>query len=125
MLRGRSLGAVEHARAVHVRVRWQRALARIFDTVDVLATPTTVGGVPPIDDGRSLLEATDAGTRNTFPSALAEIPALSLPCGFDPDGMPIGLQLIGRWWDEPLLLRLGHAYQQRTDWHLREPAPRE
>ncbi len=50
----------------------------------------------------------------------AGVPALSLPCGFS-DGMPVGMQLIGRHLDEATLLRIGHAYQQVTDWHLRQP----
>jgi len=50
----------------------------------------------------------------------AGVPALGLPCGFS-DGMPVGMQLIGRHLDEATLLRMGHAYQQVTDWHLRQP----
>jgi aspartyl-tRNA(Asn)/glutamyl-tRNA(Gln) amidotransferase subunit A len=49
------------------------------------------------------------------------VPALALPCGFDSRGLPIGLQLVGRPHAEPLLLAAGQAYQQKTDWHLREP----
>lgn len=50
----------------------------------------------------------------------AGVPALCLPCGFS-DGMPVGMQLIGRHLDEATLLQIGHAYQQVTDWHLRQP----
>ena len=121
MLGGRAISAVDYARATHVRPRWQRTLADVFETVDAVVAPTVVGGVPPIDDERSLLEATAACTQNTFPGALAGVPALSLPCGFDADGMPIGLQLIGTWWSEPLLLRIGHTLQCRTDWHRQAP----
>ena len=53
---------------------------------------------------------------------LAGLPALALPCGFDGNGLPIGLQVIGRPFDEASVLRIGHAYEQATGWH-RRPAP--
>ena len=52
----------------------------------------------------------------------AGVPALCLPCGFS-NGMPVGMQLIGRHLSEDLLLRIGHAYQSVTDWHLKRPYP--
>jgi len=52
---------------------------------------------------------------------LAGLPALSLPCGFDGDGMPIGLQIIGKHFDEATVLRLAYAYEQATEWHRRKP----
>ena len=52
----------------------------------------------------------------------ATIPGLSLPCGFDSDGLPIGLQLLGPAFEEARLLRVGHTYEQATDWHTRQPA---
>jgi len=52
---------------------------------------------------------------------LAGLPALSLPCGFDGDGMPIGLQIIGKHFDEATILRLAYAYEQATEWHRRKP----
>jgi aspartyl-tRNA(Asn)/glutamyl-tRNA(Gln) amidotransferase subunit A len=52
---------------------------------------------------------------------LTGMPALSVPCGFSADGLPIGMQVIGRAFDEGTVLRVGHAYQQLTDWHTREP----
>ena len=53
----------------------------------------------------------------TIPINLAGLPALSLPCGFDKDGMPIGIQLIGKHFDEPTILRVAHQYEQSTPWH--------
>ena len=53
--------------------------------------------------------------------SLAGLPALSLPVGFDPDGLPVGMQVIGRPFDEGLLFRVGHAYQRVTNWHTRSP----
>jgi Asp-tRNA(Asn)/Glu-tRNA(Gln) amidotransferase A subunit family amidase len=58
----------------------------------------------------------------TAPFNAAGLPALSVPCGVDAAGMPVGLQLVGRPFDEASVLRAGHAYEQATDWHLRRPS---
>jgi Asp-tRNA(Asn)/Glu-tRNA(Gln) amidotransferase A subunit family amidase len=52
---------------------------------------------------------------------LTGAPALSLPCGFTPDGLPVGLQLYGRAFDEARLLSFAHTYEQGTEWHRRRP----
>jgi Asp-tRNA(Asn)/Glu-tRNA(Gln) amidotransferase A subunit family amidase len=57
----------------------------------------------------------------TAPWNLTGQPALSVPCGFDAGGLPIGLQLVGHHLDEATILRLGHAFQRATDWHCRRP----
>ena len=48
-------------------------------------------------------------------------PAISVPCGFGPDGLPVGLHLAGRNFDESTVLRAAYAYQQATDWHTQRP----
>ena len=58
----------------------------------------------------------------TVPAPLAGLPGLSIPCGFDERGLPVGLQLMGDHFSEALLLGVAHRYQQATDWHLRVPA---
>jgi aspartyl-tRNA(Asn)/glutamyl-tRNA(Gln) amidotransferase subunit A len=57
----------------------------------------------------------------TIPASLAGLPALSVPCGFDAAGLPVGLQLTGNHFAEGLLLGAAHRYQQATDWHKRVP----
>jgi aspartyl-tRNA(Asn)/glutamyl-tRNA(Gln) amidotransferase subunit A len=57
----------------------------------------------------------------TCPMNLAGIPAMSLPCGFTSNNMPIGMQLVGPHLSEALLYRVGHIYQQDTDWHTKHP----
>ncbi len=57
----------------------------------------------------------------TIPVNMAGIPGISIPCGFDNDNLPVGLQLIGKAWDEPTLLQVAHNYQQITDWHKKTP----
>jgi aspartyl-tRNA(Asn)/glutamyl-tRNA(Gln) amidotransferase subunit A len=60
-------------------------------------------------------------TRFTYPFNLSGFPAMTIPCGFDRLGLPIGLQLAAAPWQEALLLRVAHQYQQATDWHQRHP----
>jgi aspartyl-tRNA(Asn)/glutamyl-tRNA(Gln) amidotransferase subunit A len=57
----------------------------------------------------------------TIPVNLAGLPGMSIPCGFDGKGLPIGLQLIGKPWDEETLFCVGSAYEGATDWHTRRP----
>ncbi len=128
MMLGRDFSAVDYAEAMRGREAWQRTLAEAFETVDVLLAPTTPRPAPPIADERSLHRATQEATRFTYGGALASIPGLSVPCGFAADGLPVGMMLEAAWGAEPLLLRMGHAYQTATDWHLRrapclDPAP--
>ena len=60
----------------------------------------------------------------TAPCNAAGLPALSLPCGFTPDGLPIGLHLTGRPFQEATVLRAAHAYERATPWHERRPESR-
>jgi aspartyl-tRNA(Asn)/glutamyl-tRNA(Gln) amidotransferase subunit A len=111
----------DYAHAMRARESWRRALRRVFSTVDILASPTTLADPPPVDDGQSLLQATTAYTQTTYAGAFGGLPGISLPCGTSPRGMPIGLQLEAAPFAEPLLLRAGHALQEVTDWHRRRP----
>jgi aspartyl-tRNA(Asn)/glutamyl-tRNA(Gln) amidotransferase subunit A len=97
-----------------------------LDTVDVLATPTTP--IPAVKIGqRTVRIGGDEESpifpmiRCTAPFNATHLPALSLPCGFTRDGLPIGLQLAGRPFDESSVLAVASAYEQATDWHLRRP----
>ena len=58
----------------------------------------------------------------TIPVSLAGLPGISVPAGFTREGLPIGVQVIGRAYDEATVLRVAHAYEQATDWHTRKPA---
>ena len=57
----------------------------------------------------------------TIPAPLAGLPGLSIPCGFDGKGLPVGLQIMGNYFSEAKMLGAAHRYQQATDWHLRVP----
>ena len=98
-----------------------------FRRVDVFVTPTLpftatpCGATTVAIEGNREEDMLSAIMQFTGVPSLAGLPALSLPVGFDADGLPVGMQVIGRPFDEATLFRLGHAYQQATDWHTRAP----
>jgi aspartyl-tRNA(Asn)/glutamyl-tRNA(Gln) amidotransferase subunit A len=122
MLRGRALDAPAYARAMRFRECWRRDLRTLFGGIDALMLPASPVTAPPIEATTGDLHtATRAATRFTFGGGLAGIPGLALPCGFDAAGLPIGVLFEAAWGNESVLLRLGEAWQQATDWHLRTP----
>ncbi len=121
MTTGFAYTSVDYANAMRTRALWKADLARLFQEVDILLSPTLPSLVPPIKDDKSLLEATRDATRNTYAGAFGQLPGLSIPCGFSSDGLPVGLQLEAAWWNEPVLLQAGHSYQGVTNWHRRQP----
>jgi aspartyl-tRNA(Asn)/glutamyl-tRNA(Gln) amidotransferase subunit A len=118
--------AGQYLAAQRLRTLLYEEMRAAFAQVDLLATPTTVIPAPGIDELTVRLDGTTAGTiealaRLTGPFNLTGIPALALPCGLTPEGLPLGLQLAGRPFAEADVLAAGHAYQQVTDWHRRRP----
>ena len=101
--------------------------ADVFDAVDVLVTPTIKTCLPTlaetdIDHGPPGTEYTFlAVSANTRPFNYLGFPAISVPCGFDPNGCPIGLQIAGRPFAEARVLKVADAYQRDTDWHAQRP----
>ena len=91
----------------------------VFSKVDLIATPTTPITARPIEEGD--LQVTFNLIRFTNPLNFLGVPAISIPCGFTAEGLPVGLQLAGRWWDEATVLRAAHTYEQATEWHGRHP----
>jgi aspartyl-tRNA(Asn)/glutamyl-tRNA(Gln) amidotransferase subunit A len=113
--------AVEYIEARRASDRMAHALRRLYARVDLLALPGRAQTAPKMDEGGRLLEP--LSPRNyTAPLNYPGVPALTIPCGFDPEGLPIGIQLTGSHWSEGQLLGVAHAYQQVTDWHRRRPA---
>lgn len=100
----------------------------MFSQVDVLATPTIPTVLPTLaetDIDHGNLDAIDrflAVSVNTRPFNYLGLPVVSLPCGFDPNGLPIGMQIAGRPFAEARVLKVADAYQRETDWHQRRPA---
>jgi aspartyl-tRNA(Asn)/glutamyl-tRNA(Gln) amidotransferase subunit A len=118
--------AVTYLRALQKRRQYAESFKKVMESVDVLAVPTIAIVAPRIDEqevkiGRSMEIVRVALLRLTFPGNLSGLPAISLPCGFSREKMPIGLQLIGRPFDEATLLRVALAYEQSTPWHKMFP----
>jgi len=110
-----------YKKAQQVRRLIQQDFTDCFAQVDVIAGPTTPGPAFPLGAMTDDPVAMYLEDVYTLAVNLAGLPGLSLPAGFA-DGMPVGLQLIGRHFDEALLLRVAHQFQLATDWHLRAPA---
>lgn len=103
----------------HLHV-WRREVELLFqDGLDVIASPTVPLPAPTLEAAR--LGRLGDVTRLTYPWSYASVPALSLPCGLDAEGLPVGLQLAAARLRDDVLLRAGAAYQHVTDWHRRRP----
>ena len=97
----------------------RRDIRRIFEQVDILALPTMREPAPLISETVSEVHHrphSNTGAFNQFGT-----PSMTVPCGFSKDGLPIGMQLVGPAFHEPVVLSIAYAYQQSTDWHRRKP----
>jgi Asp-tRNA(Asn)/Glu-tRNA(Gln) amidotransferase A subunit family amidase len=115
--RGNSLSAVEYKRLDLVRTDIWRRLVPVLADHDALLCPTTSTGPPPAEKAdRSVEPPPDDGRHHGRDmtgifNLVSPCPALSVPCGFDPDGLPIGLQIVGRRWREDTVLTIGRAVE--------------
>jgi aspartyl-tRNA(Asn)/glutamyl-tRNA(Gln) amidotransferase subunit A len=119
--------ATAYLKAQRMRAVLVRDLERILRDVDVLVTPTSAIPAPKLDAGPGEIGAPTGPMRSvlrrlTQPFNVTGSPAVTVPCGFSRDGLPIGLQLVGRPFEEACLLNLAHAYEQSTSWKDRHPA---
>jgi aspartyl-tRNA(Asn)/glutamyl-tRNA(Gln) amidotransferase subunit A len=118
ILEGLVFSGADYLEAQRARTVLARQFGELLTRVDVLAMPTLQSTAP------SFQQVEVHGfTRSPFTGLfnLSGQPALSLPCGFDQAGLPIGLMLTGRAFDETTLLRVAHAYESATPWHTRRP----
>lgn len=125
---GEMLLATHYLQAQRYRALLRAEFLEAFRRVDVFVCPslpfaaTRIGETSvEIEPGRPE-DMLSAIMQFTGVASLTGLPSLNVPCGFDPDGLPIGMQLIGRPFAEAALLRAGHAFQQATDFHRRAPA---
>ena len=106
------------ARRMQAEVRKRCEL--FFESYDLLITPTTPIAAPTIE-GNDAVEQAGRLTRFTAPFNLAGLPALSMPCGFTKEGLPVGMQIVAHAWADAKPLNAGYAFEQATEWHLKFP----
>jgi aspartyl-tRNA(Asn)/glutamyl-tRNA(Gln) amidotransferase subunit A len=117
---------VQQAGRARAAIRAQ--VLRALEQFHVLLAPTGPTPAPPIASAQTPIRSRAQAAGRFFnrrsyttPASLAGVPAISVPCGFTTAGLPVGLQLLGRRFDEATLLRIARAYERATDWHARRP----
>jgi aspartyl-tRNA(Asn)/glutamyl-tRNA(Gln) amidotransferase subunit A len=111
-----------YLKAQKVRALIKSDFSEALKTFDAIVTPTAPTTAFQI--GEKVSDPLQMYLSDIFTISinLAGLPGLSLPCGFDSKGLPIGMQIIGKHFDETALLRIGYAYEQATEWHKRKPS---
>lgn len=94
---------------------------KAFEKADILLTPTTPTTAFKIGEKSDDPLQMYLSDIFTISVNLGGVPAMSVPCGFDRNGLPVGLQLIGKHFDEGTILKVAYCYEQATEWHLRKP----
>jgi aspartyl-tRNA(Asn)/glutamyl-tRNA(Gln) amidotransferase subunit A len=115
---GRSISSRDYLQALQRRTDVKAAYAEAMQGIDALLTPTTRTAAIPLDN----VDQAVTPAHFTRLANFLDLCALSIPNGFTSEGLPTALQINGRGYDEGLILRIGFAYQQATDWHKRRPA---
>ena len=123
---GLFITAIDYLKAQQARTVFNHETRQLLTDVDLLLGPTEPVTAPPIlaekvQAGEQTIGTTAALTQYTRPYNITGGPAISVPCGFSKSGMPIGLQLAGKPFDELTVLRAAHAYEQATNWRTRRP----
>jgi aspartyl-tRNA(Asn)/glutamyl-tRNA(Gln) amidotransferase subunit A len=111
-----------------VRKRLRAEFEAAFQEVDAIVAPTLAVAAPYIGAEVMQLDGEEVGVRpavvgHARPANFTGLPAISIPCGFTDAGLPIGLQLIGRAFDEATLLRIAYSYEREHEWNERHPVP--
>jgi aspartyl-tRNA(Asn)/glutamyl-tRNA(Gln) amidotransferase subunit A len=110
-----------YKKAQQVRTLIKQDFDRAFESVDVIVTPTTP--TPAFKIGEKIEDPLQMYLTDIFTISinLAGVPGISVPCGFSNEGLPIGLQIIGKHFDEESVLKTAYAFEQATEWHKRKP----
>lgn len=114
-----------YQKALKVRALIRRAFDEAFAKYDAIISPVAPTTAPHLGESLTDPLAMYLSDIYTVSVNLVGIPAISLPCGFDEGGMPIGMQLLGNLMSEEKLVNLAHAYQLHTDWHKQKPDLKE
>jgi aspartyl-tRNA(Asn)/glutamyl-tRNA(Gln) amidotransferase subunit A len=118
---GEPVTGTEYAHALRIQVRWKHQMKKVFQNVDAMLVPTCPVVAPMITNAADMVKTTHNISRNNTALGYAGLPCLTVPVGFNFEGMPIGMQLVATWFNEPLAFRAGVAYQSRTEFHRMRP----
>lgn len=123
---GRMLASIDYVRAQRIRTIMKEECRSAFAKADVIITPTVPIPAPRIDKiqdpwGNDSEPAVAALGRFTRFFNIVGLPAISVPCGFTAEGLPVGMQIAGKVFDEATVLSVAHAYEQDTRWYERQP----
>lgn len=118
---GAKTSSADYILARRTQTEIKKRFEQFFESYDFLILPTTPIAAPTIE-GHDAVEQAGRLTRFTAPFNLAGLPALSLPCGFTKEGLPIGLQIVSRAGADAKVLNLGYAFEQATEWHTHFPS---
>ncbi len=113
-----------YGKAQAVRTMIQRDFDTVFQDVDILVSPVMPTAAFPLGERLEDPLQMYLSDMYTIPASLAGLPAISLPCGFNAEGLPIGLQLTGRPFEENVVLRVAYAYEHATNWRSKRPVIR-
>ena len=123
--RGAEASGADYATASYQRTECNGLIREVFRDIDVLACPSTIGPAYPVTTEMGYGPYDDSGPiefqRYTVPYDYNGAPTLSVPCGLSGEGLPLSLQFVGKYLAEPLLCRIGYAYEQATEWHDLHP----
>jgi aspartyl-tRNA(Asn)/glutamyl-tRNA(Gln) amidotransferase subunit A len=110
-----------YRKASQVRTLMRNDFEKAFEKVDVIATPTAP--TPAFRIGEKVENPLQMYLSDilTIPVNIAGIPAISIPCGFSREGLPIGIQIMGKHFDEEKILQVAYTFEQNTDFHLKKP----
>jgi Asp-tRNA(Asn)/Glu-tRNA(Gln) amidotransferase A subunit family amidase len=118
---GRRVLATDYVRAQRTRGAWAEQFSDVFSRFDAIVTPTLPVVAPRIEECRVAEPVLSTLSRYTRIFNLVGVPAISVPCGFSDAGLPIGLQIAGKLFDEQTILRIACVYEQDTRWFERRP----
>ena len=123
--RGQGMSAAMHAAGRHKLAALQAGIADTLRDVDAVIVPTTKQPARPLEVVDASLDSYreyyPAYMGNTMPGNYLDLPGVSIPCGFSSDGLPIGLQVMAKPFQEHMALRVARAYERETEWHTHRP----
>jgi Asp-tRNA(Asn)/Glu-tRNA(Gln) amidotransferase A subunit family amidase len=131
ILKAGTISAITYRQALYQRIEYYRAVLDFFENYDLLLTPTMPAGAwgwgggadegPGTIDGRPVAHLIDR-VPFTYPFNITGQPAITVPCGFTSEGLPIGLQIVGRWHADALVLRAAACFEAVAPWAAQKPA---